>query len=1253
MMKIDNEYKARQIFQERIRKGLLGPGSDIFVDEDNKNDEFISDYPLQRYYTGIIYPEKNLVSSFVEQAEAECEIETNGEDDENNENTITDLENENDNIGVTKTQKSTEDDEVNISQNNFFPTNIGLTFCIPDNLKNIEAQFNFGIYSQIKENEERKILTPKNVFYEYINNPSFPFKDIIRYKNGYMILSRGLKGQAKSSRTLEFAQYDSFKKSNDFKNSSLKYNIHYFEKLTGRLWKRNHKNLNEIINLKDIVTPKIIFEKKLTKTTENYLRIGYTVKTYKIDKNPNNTYVKISLVNLSTKQATKKFSNANEYLNQKAIFQAEIIVKSNQFQPYKSYAELNPLDKEAEILNYLYKDVKNYAIGHNCSVTWDFNSEIPQFVKTSFLPEYNVKDTKNSFSEDDFKDNPSDFKTLNDSLDIYNLSTFSTNNQEKIIEKLEKFVDLYGNWIIKQKNQVRNQPNDIEKEILKNLDNNYNRLKKNISFLNNDRIFRAFQLANTAMLIQIIISNDKDFSGKEKKTSDINKHIQYDDLNFFKNYDFARLPFDRPKYRPFQLAFLLLKLNIENIDIDEETGKEIVDLIWFPTGGGKTEAYLAVAAFTILYRRLANETGYEGTSVIMRYTLRLLTAQQFERASRLISALEFVRSNFPDELKKEPITIGIWVGMSSTPNTIKEAVEKVEKINEECNKLNNKKTGYPDQYNVFQISSCPWCGTKLISKNKNGFWVQGFNIEGKGKNKKFKIKCLNNSCHFHNELPVQVVDEMLYENPPTLLFGTVDKFTMLAWRAKGHRFFNSLDPYKLPPDLIIQDELHLLTGPLGSITGIYESIIDILSTKKDKNGKIIKKPKIISSTATTRNTDEQIKALYGKNKKVNIFPPSGLSYKDSFFARVSNDKSKRRYIGFIPTGKTAIDTQLQVLANLFVARIEVYKELITKDKDYDTFDKYWTLVSYYNSLKDVGKIHNKVGDEISNFTSTLQIRLFGEQPNYTFNYLYLYNRDVELTSRIESSKIKQTLKDLEEKTFTDKTIKKLENGKTYVNNIIDFVLATNMISVGIDIDRFNVMLINGQPRNITEYIQASSRVGRKYKGLVIDLLDANRARDKSYFEHFIPFHQAFHKRVEPISITPFTENTVNKMLASLLITYVRHKIPGMAPNNAAGYFQPEMVNDLKEEIKKRFENIRIYQIFEKELNNLVDDWLDKISNYEIKCYESIETRYKSGIGLIKKPAEKKFQTGSKWTVMQSMREIDTNSFIKINLPKIR
>jgi hypothetical protein len=1242
-----NDSIARDIFQERIRKSLLGPGSDVFVEEKDKNEEIIADYPLQRYYTGVLFPEQIKASSPSDEANNEVASETESDDgeDDSQDEPNQDVESGNENF-TTKRKETNEDDEFKITQNTFFPTNLGLTFCI-ENEGEIDVEFSFGLYSQIKSNI--KIKLSKRDFDEFINHPTFPFKEIISYEDGYMILKRKLNGKSRSPRTEEFAQFDDFKKSEEFKESPLPYIFHFFEKLLGRTWKREQITISKKIAIADVdtINPETIFERNLKVKSDDFFRVSYAVKTYKITKNPNSTYVKIQLINTSDKHPSNLFSNAKELLNQKCMFQAEIKVLSKEFKPYKSHLELNPLDKEAEVLNYLYKDKFSYAIGHNCSAIWNKNKDVFQ---TSYLPQYDVKDTKNSFTEEDFKDNPDDFKALNSSLDIYTLSHFSNENKEEIIKRLNNFVKLYRSWIESQK-QIPSINREIENSIFKNLDYNLNRLIKNIELLKNDNIFRAFQLANTAMLIQIIISNDPDFSGKEKDLGELNADIDYSEINFFKNYtkrEESRLINDPkykaliPKYRPFQLAFLLL--NIDSItDLNSDSRNKIVDLIWFPTGGGKTEAYLSVTAFTIIYRRLINQTGYEGTSVIMRYTLRLLTAQQFERASRLIVSLEFLRKQYELELKEKPITIGMWVGMSSTPNSIQEAEEKVEEINEEC----NKKEGHPESKNVFQISSCSWCGTKLITKNEHDNWIFGFKVLGKGQNIEFKIQCNNKKCHFHNELPIQVVDEMLYDNPPTLLFGTVDKFAMLAWKAKGNRFFNSLSD-GLPPDLIIQDELHLLTGPLGSITGIFESVIEILCTK---NGR---KPKIISSTATTRNTSEQIQALYGKNKEVNVFPPSGLSYDDSFFAKVSKTESTRRYLGFIPTGKSSIDTQLQLIANLFVARLEVYKTLIlNEEKDYEIFDKYWTLVSYYNSLKDVGKIHNKVGDEISTFTEALQKKLYGDNPNYKFNHAKLYERDEELTSRIDSSKIKQTLKRLEENTFDQDTIQKSETGNTYLKTgIIDLVLATNMISVGIDIKRFNIMLINSQPKNVAEYIQASSRVGRKYKGLVVDLLDANRARDKSHFEHFIPFHQAFYKSVEPVSITPFTENTLEKMLTSIMITYVRHKITDvpMASNNSAQNFKPEMLDGLKIEIKNRFkDNHNVYEMFERKLQDLSNDWLDKKENHDLKNYEATNTE----IGLLVKPSEKSFDENDLWSVMQSMREIDTNSFIKVGLPNIR
>lgn len=974
----------------------------------------------------------------------------------------------------------------------------------------------------------------------------------------------------------------------------------------GRAWKREDVNFFVTI---PIINSERITILNLPSGLHKDIKIGYNTKVYSYQ---NKKYVKIQLVN-SSKHPPNKFSNKNESLNTKCLFQSQIKIFSEKVLPFKTQKERMPFDEEAEILNFIYRDVKNYAIGHNCSATWTVDN--PKQIMTTFIPKTNVEEIKNEL--DDIKD-----IKFNQALEIKNLSNFGK-SQEEVIEILKYFISYYEMWINKQLQTSDRLTDDkeIAKEIIKKQKNNLDRIKTNIDLLQNDNIFQAFQLTNLAMLLQITISNDEDFSKKEKELNEVNEKIEYNNLDFFKNYNFNnRLGFI-PKYRPFQLAFILLSLD-GIVDRKNKFRKNIVDLIWFPTGGGKTEAYLAVTAFTIIWRRLINKTNYEGTTVIMRYTLRLLTAQQFERASRLIAVLEFLRNQeeFKSILKNVPITIGQWIGMASTPNKYDDAKKHLDKIENEC----SRKNGNPRVKNVFQISSCPWCGTKLISKD-NDVWTSGFDYLDMEKD--IIINCLNKECPFHKRIPVQVVDEVLYKYPPTLLFGTVDKFAMLSWKPESYVFFNTHDDDKLPPDLIIQDELHLLNGPLGSIVGLFENVIELLCSKDGIS------PKIIASTATTRNTEKQIEQLYG-NRKVNIFPPQGLNFDDSFFAKIDKINKRRMYIGFMPTGKTIIDTQIHLLAHLLVARLEVF----SNNKLKESIDNYWTVVSYYNSLKDVGKIYNKIGDEIYSFTANLQIRLFKDL--YRFNFLGLPKRTKELTSRIPSERIKSTLDDIMERFTKDKFTEK--NGKKYLNDIVDLVLATNMISVGIDVSRLNIMLINGMPRNVAEYIQASSRIGRETYGLVVTLLSANRAREKSFFEHFIPFHRSFYKYIEPLSVTSFTENTIDKMLTSLIISFVRQKYPGeLGDNNQAQYFTKEKLVPLIDYISERYKNSG-YEIdyFKDKINRLADDWINKIQNYNLQNYKDI----------LKRPSE--FDESNKeWLTMQSMREIDTSTFIKIKEDK--
>jgi superfamily II DNA/RNA helicase len=267
----------------------------------------------------------------------------------------------------------------------------------------------------------------------------------------------------------------------------------------------------------------------------------------------------------------------------------------------------------------------------------------------------------------------------------------------------------------------------------------------------------------------------------------------------------------------------------------------------------------------------------------------------------------------------------------------------------------------------------------------------------------------------------------------------------------------------------------------------------------------------------------------------------------------------------------------------------------------------------------------------------LQARVLGNN-SYSYNHFGLEDITEELTARVDSSKIKTVLKQLEHSfELVDRISKSGEKYKSVNSSVIDLVLATNMFSVGIDISRLNVMLMNGMPKNIAEYIQASSRVGRKVDGLVVAFLDPNRARDKSYFEHFIPFHQAFYKSIEPLSVTPFTENTIDKMLTTVMVAYVRHKVPGLNKDNAAQYFQQENIIELKDYLKERFgKNESEYKFFENRIDFLANDWQVRIEN-GLKDYSE----------LMKRPTDTGISEKDDWVIMQSMREVDADTFVEI------
>lgn len=589
------------------------------------------------------------------------------------------------------------------------------------------------------------------------------------------------------------------------------------------------------------------------------------------------------------------------------------------------------------------------------------------------------------------------------------------------------------------------------------------------------------------------------------------------------------------RWRPFQIGFILLCLN--GIADPEHADRGIADVLWFPTGGGKTEAYLGLIAFTTFLRRLRGGAAGGGVTILMRYTLRLLTLQQFERAATLICAMEQTRAG-RDDLGSEPVSIGMWVGRAATPNTLKEAQESLRDL------ARNKPV--PEK-NPVQLRSCPWCGTALDHMDHHVDAALG----------RMQIRCPNEACHFRGGLPVHVVDEAIYAARPTLIIATADKFAQVAWREQVATLFNreGAPEGTPPPELVIQDELHLISGPLGTMAGLYETVVDVAADR----------PKVVASTATIRRAQQQGVALF--RREVRQFPPAGLDARDSWFAVEAprEAKASRRYVGVLAPGTSQATLLIRVYSALLHEAHRIDGEPAVRDA-------YWTLVGYFNSLRLLAAADLQVRADVVERLQQLAQRDATDIRAAEFV--------CELTSRVPSSRIPEHLKSL----FVAHPDR----------NAIDLVLATNMISVGVDVDRLGLMAVMGQPQTTAEYIQATSRVGRSHPGLVVAMLNASRSRDRSHYEDFVPYHSALYRQVESTSVTPFASRARDRGLHAVLVGLVRMLHPIARPNAAAaavGTFREELAR-AKDVIMERVRAVdpSAAGATEDELDEFVLDW---------------------------------------------------------------
>jgi hypothetical protein len=606
---------------------------------------------------------------------------------------------------------------------------------------------------------------------------------------------------------------------------------------------------------------------------------------------------------------------------------------------------------------------------------------------------------------------------------------------------------------------------------------------------------------------------------------------------------------DPPRWRPFQLAFVLM--NLRAIADPRHPERERVDLLFFPTGGGKTEAYLGLAAFTLVLRRLRNPGRTSvGVSVLMRYTLRLLTLDQLSRAATLICALELERLKAPERLGDWPFEIGLWVGKAATPNAMgqqgdgRQDTARARTVAYQSN--DSKPVPIP-------IENCPWCGEKFRPASFNLVPNQQRPVD-------LRIVCLNRRCQFTRDraLPIVAVDEPIYRRLPCFLIATVDKYASLPWvgrvgalfgRVERHDpagFYGPCDPgvgtpltsAPLPPDLIIQDELHLISGPLGSMAGLYETAIEALCTRMVDGEPL--KPKIVASTATVRRADRQVRALFARPQVV-VFPPPGPDRRDSFFALTvpSTEKNARLYVGIAAQGRSPKLVLLRTYLALLASAQRLYVEAGGKRSKENPADPYMTLVGYFNALRELGGSRRIVEDEVGLRLHSYGSRLRVGETEGAFANRKIGYEPVELTSRESTSRVAEAKRRLA-LPFHD------EDG-------VDVALATNMISVGLDITRLGLMVVLGQPKTTAEYIQATSRVGREESkpGLVVTLFNVHRARDRSHYERFEAYHESFYRAVEVTSVTPFSPRAIDRGLPGVVVGLARHGDKALTPPRAA------------------------------------------------------------------------------------------------------
>ncbi|KAF1083762.1 hypothetical protein SPSYN_03111 [Sporotomaculum syntrophicum] len=962
-------------------------------------------------------------------------------------------------------------------------------------------------------------------------------------------------------------------------------------------WLRSPVAIEARFNASEICSP----VEKMVETTRVVEGLDLRVEVFSRPyNNLNSRLLTVCLVN-----RTINDESGNMLFDEKCLFQsffkACVVAPGSKpcIKPYPGHS-LEHMDDEEKSLALLYRKLETYAVGHGCAASWEIEpgTGMAMQVSAECLPVVEIPSTTPDITRRD-----------GSLVEVPMASLAGLVPGDDGFGALAEVIDLYRKWIEERKAEIPSLDNehyrDAAQRHIKECECCANRMEKGLKYLKTCEKARiAFRLANHAMLLQQVHREPRflKFDPKSCRFTFSEEYKMPDCLNPGPG---------RGKWRPFQIAFLLMSLHsAASGNIPE---RQVVELIWFPTGGGKTEAYLGLAAFSMFMRRL-EEPADAGVNVLMRYTLRLLTAQQFQRASALICSMEYLRRQHEDMLGKEEFSIGIWLGGTITPNTQKQAIEA----------LNNLKRSRNEE-NLFILGRCPWCGAQMgryegqLPKKAKISRVQGYEKKGNT----VVLKCTDINCVFYNGLPVYVTDEDIYEKRPSLVIGTVDKFAMLAWRPQARSLFGigpGGERFSSPPQLILQDELHLISGPLGSMVGLYETVIEELCT--DSRKEIPVRPKIVCSTATIRRYEEQVLALYGRSS-VALFPPPGLDASDSFFARYARYPSGelrpgKKYVGVHAPGLRSMQT-VQVRSFTALLQAPVYL-------DNEERDPWWTLLLFFNSLRELGTTLTLFQSDILDYLKVIKNRT-----GIDYSGIRKLRRILELTSRLRGDQVSEAISDLEVNCVSNKTP-------------VDACLASNIIEVGVDIDRLSLMCVVGQPKTTSQYIQVTGRVGRKWEerpGLVITLYNASKPRDRSHFEKFRSYHERLYAQVEPTSATPFSPPTLERALHAVMVSYARQAGNEMLARSPYPY-SSETIDYFKKLIIERVENIDKNETSntEKVIEKRARQWQNwKRVKWDGSTWEAIESSELPLLRVAGSYATKQ-QAKLSWPTPMSLRNVD-------------